>query len=79
MAIYNIVLLLQHGHLTYSFEKENKIEMTIVYHLEVLQQRFHLSTFDKNLIKNLDETYFTIKINNDCTLGFCEDNYVKIF
>ena len=51
--------------------------MTIAYKLRILQQGFHLGTFDKNLIKNLDEIHFTINMDNGCRLSFHGDISIK--
>ena len=51
--------------------------MNTIYYLEVLQREFQLGSFEENLIKNLDEIYFIININNGCILGFREDTSIK--
>lgn len=75
--VNNIVLLSQRGRLTCSPEKENQIEMNTAYHLGVLQRGFQSGVFDENLIENLDETHFTINMDNGRTLGFRGDTLIK--
>ena len=58
MTIHNIGLLSQCGLLICSLEKEYHIEMTSAYHLGLLQRGFQSSTFDKNLIENLNGIHF---------------------
>ena len=61
-------------------KKESHIEMNTTYHLGVLHCGFQSGIFDENLIKNLDETHFTINMDNGHshhTLGFCGDTFVK--
>ena len=60
-----------------SLEKETQIEMHIAYHLGVLHHGFWDGIFDKNLIENLDKTYFTVNIDNGRALGFRSDTSVK--
>ena len=63
--------------MNYSPKKEYQIEMNNAYHLEVLQLGFQSGTIDENLIKNLNETHFTINMDNGCTLGFYGDTSIK--
>ena len=77
MAIHNVVLLSQRKRLTCSLEKETQIQMHIAYHLGVLQHGFQNGIFDKNLIENLDETHFTMNMDNGGALGFRSDTSVK--
>ena len=51
--------------------------MNTAYHLGALQRRFQFGIFDENLIENLDEIHFIIKMDNDHTLEFREDTIVK--
>jgi hypothetical protein len=75
--VHNIVLLSQRDNLSYSPEKERQIEMNTAYHLGILQRGFQSGVFDENLMENLDETHFTINMDNSRTLGFREDTVVK--
>ena len=77
MVIHNVVLLTQRGHLTCSPEKETQIEMHIAYHLGVLHRGFQNGIFDENLMENLDETHFSMNMDNGRTLGFWSDTSVK--
>jgi hypothetical protein len=77
MDVYNIVLLSKRGNLSCSPEKERQIEMNTAYHLDVLQRGFQSRVFDENLMENLDETHFTINMDNGHTLGFRGDMVVK--
>jgi hypothetical protein len=77
MDVHNIVLLSQRGNLSCSPEKERKIEMNTAYHLGILQRGFQSRVFDENLMENLDETHFTVNMDNGCTLGFRGDTVVK--
>lgn len=77
MAVQNTVLLSQRGRLTCSPEKENQIEMHTAYHLGVLHRGFQTGDFDENLMENLDETHFTVNMDNGRTLGFRGDTSVK--
>ena len=77
MVVHNVVLLSQRGHLTYSPEKETQIEMHTAYYLGVLQCGFQNGIFDENLIENLDETHFTVNMDNGRTLEFRGDKSVK--
>ena len=77
MDASNIVLLSQRGRLTCSLEKEAQIEMSVAHHLGVLYRGFESGDFNENLIENLDETHFTINMDNGKTLGFCGDSEVK--
>ena len=70
MDVYNIVLLYQCGKLSCSPGKEIQIEMQAIHHLGVLQRGFQTGIFYENLIKNMDETYFVINMDNGRTLGF---------
>ena len=67
MEVHNIALLPQRGRLSCSPEKKQEIEMHTAHHLDVLQREFQSSEFDKNLIDNLDETYFVINVDNSRT------------
>ena len=73
MAIHNVVLLTQRGRLTCSPKKETQIEMHTAYHLGVLHRGFENGVFDENLMENLDETYFTVNMDNGKALGFRGD------
>ena len=77
MAIHNVILLTQRGRLTCSPEKETQIEMHTAYHLRVLHRGFQNGVFDKNLVENLDETHFTVNMDNGKALGFRGDTSVK--
>jgi hypothetical protein len=77
MDVHNIVLLSQRGNLSCSPEKERQIEMNTAYHLGILQRGFQSRVFDENLMENLDETHFTVNMDNGCTLGFRGDTVVK--
>jgi hypothetical protein len=77
MDVHNIVLLSQRDNLSYSPEKERQIEMNTAYHLGILQRGFQSRIFDENLMGNLDETYFTVNMDNGRTLGFRGDTVVK--
>ena len=77
MAIHNVVLLTQKGRLTCSPEKETQIEMHTAYHLGVLHRGFQNGIFDENLMENLDETHFTVNMDNGKALGFRGDTSVK--
>ena len=77
MAIHNVVLLTQRGRLTCSPEKETQIEMHTAYHLGVLHRGFQNGIFDENLMENLDETHFTVNMDNGKALGFWGDTSVK--
>jgi hypothetical protein len=70
MDVYNIVLLSKMGNLSCSPEKERQIEMNTAYHLGVLQRGFQSRVFNENLMENLDETHFTVNMDNGYTLGF---------
>jgi hypothetical protein len=70
MDVHNIVLLSKKGNLSCSLEKERQIEMNTAYHLGVLQRRFQSEVFDENLMENLDETHFTVNMDNGSTLEF---------
>ena len=63
--------------MTCSPEKETQIEMHIAYHLGVLYRGFQNGNFDENLIENLDETHFTVNMDNGKALGFRGDTSVK--
>ena len=77
MAVHNVVLLTQRGRLTCSLKKKTQIEMHIAYHLGVLHCGFQDGIFDENLIENLDETHFTMNMDNSRALGFQGDTSVK--
>jgi hypothetical protein len=77
MDVHNIVLLSQMGNLSCSPEKERQIEMNTAYHLGVFQRGFQSRIFDENLMENLDETHFTVNMDNGRTLGFRGDTVVK--
>jgi hypothetical protein len=77
MDVHNIVLLSQRGNLSCSPEKERQIEMNTAYHLGVFQRGFQSRIFDENLMENLDETHFTVNMDNGRTLGFRGDTVVK--
>ena len=77
MHVHSIVLLSQRGRLTYSPEKELRIERATVYHLGLLQRGVEIGVFDENLMKNVDETHFVVNLDNDYTLGFRGDTTVK--
>jgi hypothetical protein len=78
MDVHNyIVLLSQRGNLSCSPKKERQIEMNTAYHLGVLQRGFQSGVFDENLMENLNETHFTVNMDNDRTLGFRGDTVVK--
>ena len=51
--------------------------MNTTYHLGVFQRGFQYGIFDKNLMKNLDETLFTVNMDNGRILGFRRDMVVK--
>ena len=67
---HSIVLLEQRGRLTCNPENEAQIEMNAAYHLGVLHRRFQSAQFDKNLIENVDETHFSINMDNGKILRF---------
>lgn len=53
---------------------------TIVY-VGVLHMEIQSGAFDENLMKNIDETYFIMNINNEIILEFIGDTtifYVEI-
>ena len=77
MVVHNVVLLSQRGRLTCSPKKEIQIEMHTAYHLGVLHRGFQNDSFDENLIENLDETHFTVNMDNGKALGFWGDTSVK--
>ena len=77
MVVHNVVLLTQRGRLKCSPEKETQIEMYTAYHLGILYPRFQNGIFDKNLMENLDETHFTINMDNGKALGFWGDTSIK--
>ena len=77
MNAHNIVLLSQRGNLSCSLEKERQIEMNTIHHLGVLQRDFQSGIFDENLMGNLDETHFTVNMDNGRILGFRGDTVVK--
>jgi hypothetical protein len=77
MDVHNIILLSQRGNLSYSPEKKRQIEMNTAYHLDVLQRGFQSGVFDENLMENLDETHFTVNMDNGRTLGFRGDTVFK--
>ena len=77
MAIRNIILLSQYGHLICSPKKETQIEMATAYHLEVLCRGFQWRIFYENLMKNIDEIHFTINMDNGYTLRFRGDTSLK--
>jgi hypothetical protein len=77
MDVHNIVLLSQRGNLFCSPEKERQIEMNTAFHLGVFKRRFQSRVFDENLMENLDETHFTVNMDNGHTLGFMGDTVVK--
>ena len=49
----------------------------IAYHLEVLYQGLVSCEYNKNLIKNIDETHFVINMENGKTLGLYGEYVVK--
>jgi hypothetical protein len=51
--------------------------MNTAYRLGVLQRGFQSGVFDENLIENLDETHFTVNMDNGRTLGFRGVSVVK--
>ena len=51
--------------------------MQTTYHLDVLQRGFESGLFDKNLMKNVDETHFVVNLDNGGTLGFKGDTSIK--
>ena len=51
--------------------------MNMTYHLGVPQRGFQSGIFDENLKKNLDETHFTINMDNGHILGFIGDTIIK--
>ena len=73
MVVHNVVLLSQRGHLTCSPEKETQIEMHTTYHLGILYRGFQNGSFNENLMENLDETHFTVNMDNGKALGFRGD------
>ena len=73
MFVHKIVLLSQSGRLTCSPQKEREIEMHTAFHLGILYKDFSNGIFDENLMKNIDETYFVVNMNNGRTLGFRGD------
>ena len=77
MVVYNVVLLTQRGRLTCSPEKETQIEMRTTYHLGILHRGFYDGFFDKNLMENLNETHFTVNMDNGRALGFQGDTSIK--
>ena len=77
MAIHNVVLLTQRDRLTCSLEKETQIEMHTAYHLRILNRGFQNGIFHENLMENLDETHFTVNMDNGKALGFWNDTSVK--
>lgn len=76
MDAHSIVLLSQRGRLTCSPEKEQQIEMSTAFHLGILHRGFQSGDFDENLIENIDETHFSINMDNGRTLGFRGDTSV---
>ena len=58
-------------------KKGTQIEMHTAYHLKVLHHGFQNGSFDENLIENLDETHFTMNMDNGKALGFRGDTSVK--
>ena len=77
MDVNSIVLLSQRGRLSCSPEKEMQIEQNMAYHLGTLHRGFQSGIFDEHLIDNMDETHFTINMDNGRTLGFRGDVSVK--
>ena len=51
--------------------------MNTAYHLGILHRGFASGEFDENLIENIDETHFSINMDNDKTLGFRSDTSIK--
>ena len=58
-------------------ENETQIEMHTAYHLGILHRGFQNGSFDENFMENLDETYFTVTMDNGKALGFWGDTSVK--
>ena len=61
------------GCLTYSPQKEAQTKMNTTFYLGSFQS----SLFNENLMENIDETHFSINMDNGKTLGFCGDTIVK--
>jgi hypothetical protein len=77
MDVHNVVLLSQKDNLSCSPAKERQIEMNTAYHLGFLWRGFQSRVFDENLMENLDETHFTVNMDNGRTLGSRGDMVVK--
>ena len=77
MFVHNIVLLSQSGRLTCSPKKECEIKMHTAFNLGVLHRGFLSGAFDKNLMENIDKTYFVVNMNNGRILGFRGDTSVS--
>ena len=77
MHVHSIVLLPQREQLTYSPENKLQIKMVTASYLGVLCRVFRVVFFYENLIKNIDETYFFMNLDNGQMLGFRGDTSVK--
>jgi hypothetical protein len=77
MDVHNILSLSQRGNLSCNLEKERQIEMNTAYHLGVFQRGFQSGIFDENLMENVDETYFSVNMDNGHTVGFRGVTVVK--
>ncbi|CAI5707486.1 unnamed protein product [Peronospora effusa] len=73
----NIVNRSQSGKLLISPKKIDRIERSVVHHLEVLHRRFERGQYDENKMRNMDETHFVINCDNGTALGLRGDTKVK--
>ncbi|KAH9530592.1 hypothetical protein CY35_20G010900 [Sphagnum magellanicum] len=76
-TVNNIVGRAQTGKLMLSPTRQQHIDKQIAFHLGQLAREFRASTFDENLVENIDETHCKVNLDNDKTLGFRGDNDVK--
>jgi hypothetical protein len=53
------------------------MKMLIAFHLGIVQHGFLSGKYNKNYIKNVDETHFIINIDNGKTLGFYGNQAVE--
>ena len=59
-------------------EKTSYISKSVAFHLRVMKRAFESKSLDENLIENIDETHFVIKMSNGRTVGFSEDKHARV-